>query len=500
MARAVASSRVGAVALAWWSGGSPVFLVNVIGDQNGLSAAFKNPGALQGTARMIGWGYGVKTGKDWQRRPYNRAMQPKRAWRHWPPCGLMAAASAVFAATLLTACEAKVAAPGLGGWLFGALALLLVAGGGLWIGKLREAALQSTKLREEQRRAAGLQKLLPGAPWQTDATHRLLKLDLGLLPMQARPRDATWHLRPLCDVFEDALDALAPSAAESLSTLMAKHSACAARPVRVIGVPLVLEMAAVPMSDDAGNFIGYLGHVWAPQRAAQSADPADPTQGDDAASLSFTVSHDLRAPIRVVEGFTRILKEDYGHQLDRVANDHLERVLSAAARMNQMIDALLIQARLSTQPLVRQPVNLSQLASYVVDELKRSAPERDIHFEIEPDMQAHGDPTMLRLVIENLLGNACKYTQRCRVAQISFRTQLQDGRRVYAVSDNGAGFDMRSVDRLFGLFQRLHSASDFPGTGVGLASVRRIVRRHGGDIWAEAEPEHGAVFHFTLGA
>ena len=202
----------------------------------------------------------------------------------------------------------------------------------------------------------------------------------------------------------------------------------------------------------------------------------------------------------MVEGFARILKEDYGHQLDRVANDHLERVLSAAARMNQMIDALLTQARLSTQPLVRQPVNLSQLAAYVADELKRAAPEREINFDIEPEMQAHGDPMLLRLVIENLLGNAWKYTQRCRLAQISFRAEAQEGRRVYVVRDNGAGFDMRSVDRLFGLFQRLHSASDFPGTGVGLASVRRIVRRHGGDIWAEAQPEQGAAFHFTLGA
>jgi signal transduction histidine kinase len=227
--------------------------------------------------------------------------------------------------------------------------------------------------------------------------------------------------------------------------------------------------------------------------AAVSADPEAESE-----TFSFTLSHDLRAPIRVVEGFTRIVKEDYGRQLDRVGNDHLDRVLGAAARMNLMIDALLTLARLSQQPLARQRVNLSQLAAYVADDLRRSAPERSADFDIEPQLSAWGDPTLLRLVLENLLGNAWKYTARCTHAQISLRSTLQDSRPALVVRDNGAGFDMRSADRLFGLFQRLHSASDFPGHGVGLASVRRIVRRHGGEIWAESEPGRGAAFYFTL--
>ena len=211
------------------------------------------------------------------------------------------------------------------------------------------------------------------------------------------------------------------------------------------------------------------------------------------------LSHDLRAPIRVVEGFTRIVKEDYGAQFDRVGNDHLDRVLGAAARMNLMIDALMTLARLSSQPLVRQPVNLSQLAGWVVDDLRRGAPERASDIDIAPDLTVQGDPTLLRQVLENLLGNAWKYSARRERAHISFRRTTTDARTVYEVRDNGAGFDMRSAERLFGLFQRLHSASDFPGHGVGLASVRRIVRRHGGDIWAEAEPGRGAAFFFTLG-
>lgn len=250
------------------------------------------------------------------------------------------------------------------------------------------------------------------------------------------------------------------------------------------GVPSLLVCATAPTA--------------APQSGTPLAEISE--QGGESDQLSFTLSHDLRAPIRVVEGFTRIVKEDYGRLLDRVGNDHLDRVLGATARMNLMIDALLTLARLSSQPLARQPVNLTQLAHYVTDELKRQHPERHAEVFIEPGLGAVGDPTLLRLVLENLLGNAWKYSARSTRTHIEFRSETVDGRAAFVVRDQGAGFDMRSADRLFGLFQRLHSTNDFPGTGVGLASVRRIVRRHGGDIWAVAEPGRGASFHFTLAA
>lgn len=229
-----------------------------------------------------------------------------------------------------------------------------------------------------------------------------------------------------------------------------------------------------------------------------AAAPAPGAEEHERNNFSFTLSHDLRAPIRVVEGFTRIVKEDYGRLLDRVGNDHLDRVLGAAARMNLMIDALLTLARLSEQPLARQRVNLSQLAGYVVDDLRRSAPEREVAFDIAPGLVAQGDPTLLRLVLENLLGNAWKYSAKVPNAQIALLAHPHPAHPAFVVRDNGAGFDMRSAERLFGLFQRLHSASDFPGHGVGLASVRRIVQRHGGQIWAESEPGRGASFIFTL--
>ncbi len=260
--------------------------------------------------------------------------------------------------------------------------------------------------------------------------------------------------------------------------------------------------------DEAGDAGADDGHGWLLHRlqaegrrallVLQQPLPATPEAASDDGFV-FTLTHDLRAPIRVVEGFARIVKEDYGAQLDRVANDHLDRVLGAAARMNGMIDALLTLARLSSQPLARQPVDLSQLAGYVVDDLRRNAPERQAEIEIEPGLQVVGDPTLLRQVLENLLGNAWKYTQRCAVARIALRAE-NPGRpgRCFVVRDNGAGFDMRQAERLFGLFQRLHSQADFPGHGVGLASVKRIVARHGGQVWAEAETGRGASFYFTL--
>ena len=239
---------------------------------------------------------------------------------------------------------------------------------------------------------------------------------------------------------------------------------------------------------------------------ADSRSVPSQTEQDEQASFSYTVSHDLRAPIRVVEGFTKIVKEDYGRVMDRIGNDHLDRVLAAAARMNSMIDALLALSQLSTQPLAQQPVNLSQLANFVADDLRRQSPERAVTLHIEPGLLAHGDPTLLRMVLENLIGNAWKYTGKCAQPMVVFERGEPTPHsaaapvHTFTVRDNGAGFDMRFSDRLFGVFQRLHSAHDFPGTGVGLASVRRIVRRHGGEIWADAEVDKGAAFHFSLRA
>ena len=232
---------------------------------------------------------------------------------------------------------------------------------------------------------------------------------------------------------------------------------------------------------------------WLLRRRALKPAPA----ALEEAEFSSLVSHDLRAPLRVVEGFTRIVKEDHGPVLGKIGVDHLDRVLGAAARMNHMIDALLALSRLSSQPLERAAIDLSQMAGYVVEDLRRLSPERAVEVAIEPGLLARGDPTLLRVVLENLLGNAWKYTAGTSAARIELLRHPREP-ATFTVRDNGAGFDMRYADRLFGAFQRLHSASEFPGTGIGLASVRRIVLRHGGTVRAESAPERGASFHFSL--
>jgi signal transduction histidine kinase len=407
----------------------------------------------------------------------------------------------------LTACEGNQKAGGAGPWWVWLVVLALVAlaaAAGLWIGAQRADARAQAERRARERRWLALRRLHEGLYWQTDAQLRITVVEdesrpsAGATPARAGASIDTRHW-PGALLTDLVADAGAPGSTP-LHELLAGQGLCAARAVSLAGAPATaqtaaLEISATPLVDDLGRFIGYLGVLRAPTPVQHADEHKD---RDDAQSFSYTVSHDLRAPVRVVEGFTRILKEDYGAQIDRVGNDHLDRVLGAAARMNQMIDALLAIARLSTQPLLRQPVNLSQLAAFIVEDLRRGAPERQIQIDIEPGMLTQGDPTLLRQVLENLLGNAWKYTQRQHEPQLRFGRETAGEQVAYVVRDNGAGFDMRSVDRLFGLFQRLHSASEFPGTGVGLASVKRIVMRHGGRIWAEAEPGRGAAFYFTL--
>ena len=215
-------------------------------------------------------------------------------------------------------------------------------------------------------------------------------------------------------------------------------------------------------------------------------------------AFSYSVSHDLRAPLRSIEAFSQILLEDYAARLDATGQDYLQRVGAGTRRMAQLIEAMLELSRVGWGDIYRTTVNLSELAQGIMIELKQTQPERKVETAIEPDLHANADTNLIRIALENLLRNAWKYTSKTDVAQIGFGvTQLDDG-PVYFVRDNGVGFDMAYADKLFVPFQRLHSAQQFEGTGIGLATVRRIIGRHSGRVWAEAEPDHGATFYFTL--
>ena len=216
------------------------------------------------------------------------------------------------------------------------------------------------------------------------------------------------------------------------------------------------------------------------------------------ASFGYSVSHDLRTPLRSIDGFSHILLEDYADKLDAEGQENLQTIRRATQRMGQLIDDMLMLSKLTRQEFRHSPVNLSALATAVADELKQANPERNGDFVIQPGLIADADANLMRIVFENLLGNAWKFTGREATARIEFgRTQQDDG-TFYFVRDNGVGFDANGARMLFRPFQRLHHAAEFPGTGIGLATVQRCLDRHGGRIWAESAVGQGATFYFTL--
>ena len=220
-------------------------------------------------------------------------------------------------------------------------------------------------------------------------------------------------------------------------------------------------------------------------------------------AFSYSVSHDLRAPLRAIDGFSQILQEDYEHALDDEGMDYLGRVRAASRHMATLIDDLLDISRVGRRPLRREPVDLSRLAAGIIEELRASQPGREAEFVAGENIMAWGDASLLKVALENLLGNAWKFTAREEVARIEFGADRDPGpgflAPVYYVRDNGAGFDRAYADKLFGAFQRLHGQDEFEGTGIGLATVARIVHRHGGRVWAEGSVGEGATFYFTLG-
>jgi len=217
-------------------------------------------------------------------------------------------------------------------------------------------------------------------------------------------------------------------------------------------------------------------------------------------TFAYSVSHDLRAPLRAIDAFSQALLEDYGGVLDAQGQDYLRRVRANAGRMSQLIDDLLQLSRLTRAEMHCEPIDLTGMARAIAADLQRTDAGRSVVFNVENGVIARGDSRLVRVLLENLLGNTWKYTSRHPTAQISFGRTGADGELVYFVRDDGAGFDPAYADKLFRPFQRLHTMEEFEGAGVGLATAQRVVRRHGGRIWADAAPEKGATFFFTLPA
>jgi light-regulated signal transduction histidine kinase (bacteriophytochrome) len=215
-------------------------------------------------------------------------------------------------------------------------------------------------------------------------------------------------------------------------------------------------------------------------------------------AFAYSVSHDLRAPLRAIDGFSQAILDDYSEKLDDQGKGYLARTRKAAQRMADLIDDMLSLSRVTRWEIQRERVDLGALAKRIVTELRQSNPERKVEWIIADGALVRGDRRLLEIALQNLLGNAWKFTSKQPRARIAFGMETRDGERVYYVCDDGAGFDMTYADKLFGVFQRLHAQGEFEGTGVGLATVQRIIHRHGGRIWAEGEVGKGATFSFTL--
>lgn len=216
-------------------------------------------------------------------------------------------------------------------------------------------------------------------------------------------------------------------------------------------------------------------------------------------AFAYSVSHDLRAPLRAIEGFSLALLEDYGDALDDTGKGYLGRIRQGCIRMGRLIDDLLKLSRITRSEIKIKPVNLGEMAGQIIDELRRHEPDRQVTVSIEDGLTAAADPTLIRTVLENLLGNAWKFTRKTAGAVIEFGALRGEGDPVFFIRDNGAGFNMEYENRLFGAFQRLHRSDEFEGTGIGLASAQRVLLLHGGRIWAQGEEGKGAVFYFTFG-
>jgi two-component system sensor histidine kinase/response regulator len=215
-------------------------------------------------------------------------------------------------------------------------------------------------------------------------------------------------------------------------------------------------------------------------------------------TFSYSISHDLRAPLRVIDGFSQMLANSLGDEINDDARRYLDTLRDNARQMNELIDDLLQFSRLAFEPLASRTIKMKDLAQYVLDDFLATQPERKVEISLADLPAAWGDPVLLKQVFFNLLDNAYKFTRKCEVTQIEIGFFLRDGQNAYFIRDNGVGFDMKYAEKLFGVFQRLHPANEFEGTGIGLANVRRIILRHGGKVWADASVGQGATFYFTL--
>lgn len=277
----------------------------------------------------------------------------------------------------------------------------------------------------------------------------------------------------------------------------------------------IFETSGIPLFDNSGIFLGYRGiakditeRKKTELQIARMNDELENTvvertkmlriANKELEAFSYSVSHDLRAPLRSIDGFSQALIEDYGNELDEIAQNYLSRVRSAAQKMSTLIDDMIKLAKVSRTELAKKTISLTEIAESIAEMLREQDPDRTARFHIEENLVVTGDKNLMKVALQNLMGNAWKFTSKAEETIIEVGKTTIKGETVYFVRDNGAGFDMNYAKKLFTPFQRLHKESDFPGTGIGLSTVQRIIHRHLGKIWAEGDVGKGAVFYFSM--
>jgi PAS domain S-box-containing protein len=300
-----------------------------------------------------------------------------------------------------------------------------------------------------------------------------------------------------------------PRPVEEAPTLRALEGELIKNEEEIIRTPATGELryrqvSAAPVKDANGNIIGSVAVV----RDITGLKKAEENlkrytteleaSNKELESYSYSISHDLRTPLRTLDGFSEMVIAEYGDKLDETGKNYLNRIRKASQTMSQLTEDVLKLSRITRAEMHKGKVNLTEITTAIADELKASHPERQAEFSIAPDLIVNGDKSLLEILLRNLLENAWKYTSKCPDTRIEVGENRQEGKRVYFIKDNGVGFDMKYYDKLFQPFQRLHTSKDYPGTGIGLATVARVTHRHSGKIWAESEIGKGTTFYFTL--
>ena len=368
-----------------------------------------------------------------------------------------------------------------------------------------EAALTKTQLqlRESEERYRALVQFAPAGIYEVDfPSGRFTQVNDAMCQILGYSCDELLAMNAF-DVLADD-DKVRFSERIRRAQVGAKLEEAVEYRVRTKGGRLIWALLNTTFRRKDGKFIGatVVAHDITERKNAEEAlrQKADElaVANSELKAFSYSISHDLRAPLRAMKGFSSILLKDYSERLDGEGREFLQRIEAGADKMGELIDDMLSLAKISRQKMTPQEIDLSDLADMVVNELCLAEPERKVDIAIAKEMKAIGDARLLRIALSNLFGNAWKYTSKTPAARIEFGAMKQNDETAYYIRDNGAGFDMTQVYRIFEPFQRLHDESQFPGTGVGLAIVNRIVQRHGGRVRAEGETGKGAAFYFTL--